>query len=258
LALGVLIIVLTLPTALLVRRRPEDMGLHPDGMAPQRQEGFLDARARQRQRELQEADVHWSYREIVHSRVLWTLVVCAGLARFAMSVTTLHMVPFLQDLGYSLLLAAGGLTIRSAVTLIGNVSWGYALERLPLKGTAACCFLLTALGLAYWLVPPSTGTLLAGIVLFGIGGSGTRVTEEVMWPNYFGRLSLGAVRGVSYPIRGFLAGLGPITAGVVWDLSGAYSPAFAVMLVGCLLSAGLMLTVQRPRKHANSVSPQQA
>ena len=64
---------------------------------------------------------------------------------------------------------------------------------------------------------------------------------------------LGAVRGVSYPIRGFFAGLGPIAAGVVWDLSGAYSLAFAVMLCGCLLSAALMLTVQRPVKRALSV-----
>jgi MFS family permease len=252
-ALGVLIVVLTLPAAILVRRRPEDMGLHPDGIDPERQAPLLDARAQQRQRELQAADVHWSYREIVRSRVLWTLVVCAGLARFAMSATTLHMVPFLQDLGYSLLVAAGGLTIRSAVTLIGDAGWGFALDRLPLKGTAAFCFLVTALGLAFWLVPPSTVTLLAGIVLFGIGASGTRVSEELMWPSYFGRLSLGAVRGVSYPIRGFFAGLGPIAAGVVWDLSGAYSPAFIVMLVGCLLSAGLMLTVQRPKKQASSV-----
>jgi MFS family permease len=256
-ALGVLTLVLIVPAGILVRRRPEDLGLHPDGMDPGRQERLLDARARQRERELQEADVPWTYREIVRSRVLWILVVCAGLARFAMSATTLHMVPFLQDLGYSLLLAAGGLTIRSAVTLVGDVAWGYALERLPLKGTAAFCFVVTALGLAFWLVPPSPATLLAGIVLFGIGGSGTRVTEEVMWPAYFGRLSLGAVRGVSYPIRGFFAGLGPITAGAVWDLTGAYSPAFAVMLAGCLLSAALMLTVSRPVKQAASLAPRE-
>jgi MFS transporter, OFA family, oxalate/formate antiporter len=252
-ALGLLILVLIVPAAMLVRRRPEDMGLFPDGVDPERHEELLDARARQRQRELQEADVHWSYGELVRSRELWILVVCAGLARFAMSATTLHMVPFLQDQGYSLLLAAGGLTIRSAITLAGDFCWGYSLDRLPLKGTAAFCFALTALGLAFWLVPPSLVTLMAGIVLFGVGASGTRVTEEVLWPAYFGRLSLGAVRGVSYPVRGFFAGLGPIAAGVVWDLTGAYTPAFAVMLVGCLLSAVLILTVQRPVKRSTPV-----
>jgi MFS family permease len=163
-----------------------------------------------------------------------------------MASTTLHMVPFFQDLGYPLLLAAAALSLRSGVSLVGNLIWGYALERLPLRPFASFQFLLTGLSLGLWLLPPSGATLLAGIILFGLGASGSQVVAEVMWASFYGRLSLGTVRGVAYPIQTFFAAVGPFVVGLLYDLSGSYQSSFAIMLVGCLASAGLIQLARSP------------
>ena len=75
---------------------------------------------------------------------------------------------------------------------------------------------------------------------------GSQVVGEVMWAGYYGRLSLGTVRGVSYPIQTIFAALGPLLVGLLYDLSGSYQSSFAIMVVGCLASAGLIQLARRP------------
>src|SRR5439155_20288363 len=58
-ALGVAVLVLTVPAALVVRRRPEEMGLRPDGLPPDADDGEALSAARQRQEALMAADVVW-------------------------------------------------------------------------------------------------------------------------------------------------------------------------------------------------------
>ena len=248
-ALGAANVLLAVPAAVLVRRRPEDLGLEPDGLgrsvAPPR------GRAAERLRETQEADVVWTRSEVLRSGALWVMVLSWGFAQFAMASTTLHMVPFFQDLGYPLLLAAGALSLRSGIALVGNLLWGYSLERLPLKPFASIQFLLTGLGLAMWLLPASDASLLAGIVLFGMGASGSQVVAEVMWAGFFGRMSLGTVRGVAYPISTFFAAVGPFVVGLLYDLSGNYQSSFAIMVFGCVASAILIQFARRPKGASN-------
>jgi cyanate permease len=185
---------------------------------------------------------------------MWILVLSWGFAQFAMAGSVLHMVPFFQDLGFPLVLAAGALSLRSSIALAGSLGWGFALERLPLKPAASCQFLLTGLGLAMWLLPPSEASLLAGIIFFGLGASGSQVVAEVIWASYYGRLSLGTARGVAYPISTMFAAVGPLAVGLLYDLSGSYQSSFSIMIAGCVASAILIQLAQRP-VHRRAATP---
>lgn len=244
-ALGAVNILLTIPATVVFRRRPEDLGLFPDGAISAPEPRVTDE-ASSRLGEPATADVVWTRADVLRTQFLWILVFSWGFAQFAMASTTLHMVPFFQDLGYPLLLAAGALSLRSGIALVGNLAWGYALERFPLRPAASFQFLLTGLGLGMWLLPPSGPTLLAGILLFGLGASGSQVVAEIMWASSFGRLSLGTVRGVAYPIQTIFAAIGPFVVGLLYDLSGSYQSSFAIMVVGCVASAGLIQLARRP------------
>jgi MFS transporter, OFA family, oxalate/formate antiporter len=247
-ALGAANVVLAIPAAIFVRRRPEDMGLQPDGAEAGKRDApaAISHGARRRLRESAEADVVWTRGEVLRSQLMWVLVLSWGFAQFAMASTTLHMVPFFQDLDYPLIVAAGALSLRSGVALVGNLGWGYAVEWLPLKPTASVGFLLTGLGLGMWLFPPSEATLLAGILLGGLGASGSQVIAELMWAGYYGRRSLGTVRSVAYPISTVFAAIGPLVVGLLYDVSGSYQMSFAIMAVGCLASAALIQLARQP------------
>jgi hypothetical protein len=121
------------------------------------------------------------------------------------------------------------------------------MERMPIKRAAAIGYLFTGVGLAMWVLPASPSTLIAGIILFGIGGSGSHVASEIIWADFFGRVSLGTVRGVAYPFSTFFAATGPLALGVFYDLTGSYQLGFAVMIVGCIAAAALVQLAQRPR-----------
>ena len=249
------VIALAAPAAILVRRRPEDLGMFPDGIAPdaERQTAQDPAMERRRAAALA-ADVVWTRSQVLRTTAFWTLVFSWGLAQFAMASTTLHMVPFFVDLGYPLLVGAAALSLRSAIGIPGNLLWGIWIERVPVKTAASIGFILTGAGLLCWMLPASGATLLAGIILFGIGASGGHVALELIWPDFFGRVSLGTVRGVAYPVSTFFAATGPLALGLIFDLSGSYRAGFGVMIVGCIAAAALIQLARRPR--APSAIPQ--
>lgn len=248
-AFGVGVILLMLPAGILIRRRPEDLGLHPDGLSIEerrRHVGQETGRARGQREAGLAADVVWTRRDVLRSPVMWILVFSWGFAQFAMASTTLHMVPFFADLGYPLIVGAFALSARSAISIPGNLIWGILMERVPIKLAAAAGYLFTAAGLALWVLPPSPVTLVGGIVLFGVGGSGSHVASEIIWADFFGRLSLGTVRGLAYPFSTFFAATGPLALGVIFDVTGSYQFGFGVMIGGCIAAAALIQLARRP------------
>jgi MFS family permease len=251
--MGVAVLILVIPAALFVRRRPEDMGLQPDGfVAPS--EGTaaptLTLRQRQRRDELIAADVVWTRRDAIRTPVLWVMVFAWGFHVFSVTGANVHMVPFFQDLGAPLLVAAAAVSVRSATSLVAHPLWGIVIDRIPVKPAASLQFLITALGIGMWLLPPSVPTLVAGLMLFGIGGGGGAVVSEMIWSGFFGRISLGTVRGLAYPLQNALGAVGPLAIGLLYDISGGYASSFAVLASGSIVAAMLVQLAQPPRPPA--------
>ena len=74
------------------------------------------------------------------------------------------------------------------------------------------------------------------------------VFPDILWANYFGRHSLGKIRGMGLLISQVLAAVGPPFFGFLFDITGGYGLSFA--LFGCVLmtSAGLSLMLRPPVK----------
>jgi MFS family permease len=248
--MGIGVMVLVIPAALFVRRRPEDIGLRPDGVdvAAEASPVRLTAVQERRRERLLAADVVWTRAEVLRSPTLWTMVFAWGIAWFSVAGTNLHMVAFFVDLHYPLAIAAAAVSLRSAVALVANPMWGYLVERFPVKLMGSLQFTLAATGIAMWLLPPSPPTLIIGLILFGFGNGGSQVVAEVIWAEFFGRISLGTVRSVSYPLQTAFSALGPIVMGLMYDTSGSYQSSFIVMVAGSLLAAALVQLARPPRR----------
>ena len=196
------------------------------------------------------ADVVWRRADVIRSPVLWVLAFAWGFQTFAVTGTNVHMVPFLHDMGAPLLIAAAAVSLRSGVALVAQPIWGYIVDRVPIKPVASLQFIVTAAGIAMWLLPTSVPTIVLGLFLFGLGGSGGAVVSEMIWAGFYGRLSLGAVRGIAYPLQNILGAFGPLGIGLLNDLSGSYATAFVVMAIGSLVAAGLVQFARPPRAPA--------
>ncbi|HEY7219238.1 MAG TPA: hypothetical protein VH985_12720, partial [Candidatus Binatia bacterium] len=105
-----------------------------------------------------------------------------------------------------------------------------------------------AAGLGLAVLTDSLFCLYAGFFLYGIGLGGNMVLPDILWASYFGRLSLGKIRGMGLLISQVLAALGPPFFGFLFDITGGYGLSFSIFGALLIISAGLSLMLRPPRK----------
>ncbi len=87
-----------------------------------------------------------------------------------------------------------------------------------------------------------------GFFLYGIGLGGSFVLQELIWATYFGRRSLGTVRGLGIFVTYAFGAAGAPFFGFVHDLTGSYQSSFVAFVVALVLSALLSALARPPRK----------
>ncbi|MBT5774484.1 MAG: MFS transporter [Dehalococcoidia bacterium] len=239
--IGVAIWVVVIPPSWVVmRRRPEDYGLEPDG-------GVAPVLDEQREAQRQELDgAIWTRREALRTPALWMLILSFGLGTMGFSALLLHLFPYLEDSGFSRTEAAGAVGMIGLAGLISKPFWGLLVERLRSRIAAAMEFLILGLGIGLILAANDLATTYGAIFLFGVGVGGIVTIQEVVWADYFGRLTLGAVRSIGRPFTIVSSAGGPVFAGVVYDVGGGYEFAFVTFIVTYVAAAVLILATREP------------
>jgi MFS transporter, OFA family, oxalate/formate antiporter len=109
-------------------------------------------------------------------------------------------------------------------------------------------FLVQALGILLALSDPGLLSLYAGFFLYGIGMGGTAILAELIWANYFGRISLGKIRGVGSLLTSIFSAGGPPFFGLLFDATQSYELSFSIFIGMLFASAGLSLFLRPPKK----------
>lgn len=240
---GVTVWVVMIPAAwILIRRRPEDHGLRPDGdWVPTRAGSALN------QRRAQVDMLEWTRAEAMRTSTLWSLILTFGLASMGVGALLLHLVPYLVDSGFTGKQAAFAFSMIGLSGLISKPFWGLIVERVPTKFVAAAEFVLLAVGIVLVMVSPNLGTVAVAIFIFGVGVGGTLTVQETVWADYYGRRTIGTVRSVGRPFTIVFSAGGPVGAGLAYDLGGSYEVAFVVFVAAYLIAAVLVLFTPEPR-----------
>ena len=128
------------------------------------------------------------------------------------------------------------------------IVWGLLAERSNIARLIMAKFLIQAAGILVALSSPGVLSLYAGFFLYGIGMGGTSILAEMIWANYFGRISLGKIRGMgSLLTHAFSAG-GPPFFGLLFDYTQSYFLSFSIFIGMLFASAFLSLFLRPPKK----------
>ena len=247
-AMGLLVLFGAGPLNLLVRKKPEDIGLLPDG------ESRVSSAAGTRTT-LNIADPRWVATTWTLGRALrtgrfWWIVLgyfCALVAWYAVQV---HQTKYLMEIGFSPLVAAWSLGIVSVAGIPGQIVLGALSDRLGREwiwtagcaGFAICYAALIALEQA-----PSNVLLYVMVLSQGFLGyaltsvMGPIVVEIFEGPHYgsiFGTITVALIGG---------GAAGPWLAGVIHDATGSYKLAFVLIIAACIISA-VAIWMAAPRK----------
>ncbi|MEK7353791.1 MAG: MFS transporter [Chloroflexota bacterium] len=244
-------VVVLVPAAVLMRRRPEDMGLHPDGIQPgntetgNNQQG-TDSLVNQTPSALEPV---WNRREVLKSKSFWLLALSLGIDSLAFQGINISLAPYIQDLGYGETMLATVMTFRAAMAAGALPFVGFLAEHVNRVSVRVIPFVIHGIAVSCFLFAEQPVFLWLAVALYGLGISAITITQEVIWANYFGRLSLGLVRSLSFMVSFGFGAAGPIAINLVFDALGSYRPAFIVIIGLLAISAFVMGIVKPPKAH---------
>jgi MFS family permease len=234
--LGIVVWALILPAAILVvRNRPEDVGLHPDGL-PQPAE----APQVQGQPVLPPA----------HSRVwrtsrFWLLALPTTAGPFIMTALIFHQASIFASHGLPSTIAASIFVPMAVASALTSAITGMLIERLGPKIMlfATLALLLIALIEIQFVWTP-LGAIVYALILGAAGGT-QGVTMGVIWAHYYRRIGLGGIQGAASLVTISASALAPLPLAALQDSSGGYTLALGVFMLVPLL-CGAILTRFRP------------
>ncbi|MDE2857380.1 MAG: MFS transporter [Chloroflexota bacterium] len=235
--LGVLLGVITIPLhALVLRSRPTDLGLQPDGEARPAEQG---------ERESIKLDA------VFRSRFFWILTLAFALSALCIAALRVHFVPLLISMDIhpsSAAIASGAIGVMQVT---GRVIFAAVEWRFSSKTMAIGVFILLALSLVTLLLGSSPLLIILFIALFGMAvGANTLIRPLIVADTYgaafYGRISSAMVFFLT------LAGTSaPFAAGVIYDLFNSYSP-MLIVVTGFSLASILLIALLPARSEINA------
>jgi MFS family permease len=250
-SLGILILALLVPINLLLRRRPEDMGLAPDGDAAAAAVAAASGAAGGRNVvDVAWAAVDWTLRRAVRTARFWWIAVAYFFGLFAWYAVQVHQTRYLVEIGFTPSDAAWALGFVSLAGIPGQIALGHLSDRIGREWVwtaGSLGFVLCYLALILLRESPTMGLLYFMVVAQGMLGYGLTsvigaIPAEIFqgrhYGSIFGTLMLSAVAG---------GGTGPWLTGVIHDATGSYALAFWVAIAGSALSA-IAVWIAGPRK----------
>lgn len=239
-------LVVVIPVAFIMRRTPEDHGLFPDGdVSPHL--GTHGPSVGEQSAPTEKPSL--TRQQAIHTKSFWLLVLGFGVIQMALMSVLIHAIPFATEAGFTRSVAALGLAVNGLGNLSSKVVWGYGLQKVPPRRLVIAVNAMSCTGVAAMLVAAKTGNLpllLMGFFFYGFGFGGTIPLSEYIWARYFGRLHIGAIRGVSYPATVLGAATGPVLIGVWFDFAQIYQPAFIAIIASYITGAALVAISREP------------
>jgi sugar phosphate permease len=235
--LGVVLLVVLVPLNLLIRRRPEDLGLAPDGDAAP-----LPGAAPARSNVVDPAwvEIDWTLARALRTARFWWIALGYFGGLFVWYAVQVHQTKYLVETGFGTREAALALGVVSLAGVPGQIALGWLSDRVgrELVWAIGCAGFALAYGALLLLEGLPSAPLLwlmvlaQGAIGYGMtsvfGAIPAEIFEGRHYGSIFGTLMLAAIGG---------GAAGPWVMGAIHDSTGSYAPAFWLSIAICVVSA---------------------
>ncbi len=253
-----------IPLALIVRNRPQDLGLLPDGelalpteeevAAGQRQAPTVGAggpgdgvAARQ--------DEGLTIGQALRTRSFWLMAIAMSLIGFGSLAIIAHQVAFLEEsVGLSSLTASAAQMAVPIVSLVGRLGFGWLADYVDKRKVLAAAYLFIAVGILLAATVQSAWQVPLYLIIFAPGWGGSISVRPAFQAEYFGLRAFGGIQGLMFFVASVGAFAGPIFAGAIYDIMDTYRPAFLVVGLAALVAAPAVLMVGKPQREVNKAA----
>ncbi len=246
-SVGLILLVVLVPLNLLLRKRPEDLGLRPDG------DGAAAATAAPAPSNIVDpawATVDWTLARALRTRRFWWIALGYFCALYIWYAVQVHQTKYLVEIGFSSTTAAWALGLVSAFGIPGQIVLGHLSDRIGREWIWAIASFGFAICFAILMLlqhRPSLALVYVMVVAQGFLGYGlTSVMGAVVAEIFQGR-AFGTIFGTIMMVALAGGAAGPLVTGVLHDRLGDYNAAFGLGIAVAAISAAA-IWIAAPRK----------
>lgn len=230
----------SLMALLVIKDKPADMGLLPDGVKVATIDDIGG--------EITPSAEGLTTKNAISTGTFWLLAPATFLLFTNMGVWQ-NQTPHLEDIGFSSGIVASAITLFSIVNIISTIVFGWLCDKIRIKLVvvidivifiiAICILLLLNTGSTAWLI------WVYGIFV-GLATGGGNTILPILVSTNFGLVSYATVFGIFYFFQLSGAAVGPMFAGYIYDELGTYHWAFVAIIIAMALAIPLFLAARRP------------
>jgi cyanate permease len=241
---GIVIMVASLIGGILVRNRPEDMGLLPDGVSA---ESFGGAGTVEKLSGAGPEPEGWRTRQALREPTTWVIAVFGAANYFALGTMVAHQVAYVRDSGFSPMVAALSLSLVSASGIVGRAGAGALALRFNIRKLAAISFGIQLIALIILLASQNLAFIYIYSVLFGVSNGAILTAIPTFIGAYYGRAHFAQILGVAFALGIAFEAIAPAIVGVIYDATNTYTLAFIIVAAFSLVGFIFVFLARQPK-----------
>ncbi|MGD9598459.1 MAG: MFS transporter [Steroidobacteraceae bacterium] len=215
---AIALVVLLPPIWLIVRNRPSDIGLHPDG-------GSADDHARAAAAGAGSTQLP----DLLTSIAFWRIALAVGALMATFTVILANLVPYAIGHGVAAKQAAFLISTVSVAGISGKLIFSIFADRIDLKWALLGALALIAVSLALLVRFHEQWIMLTAAAMIGLASGAFLPAWGALLARLYGPFIFGRVMGRMQPIAIIMVMLAMPLSGHLFDRTGSYAATFLMM-----------------------------
>ncbi|MFS0725596.1 MFS transporter [Paenibacillus sp. 1P07SE] len=241
---GLLLLLGFVPLAwLLIRNRPEDVGLKPD--SPSARKSKVDTSGAV---VADVPEVEWTLQEAFRTRAFWCFLFCITVPALVNTGIIFHLPSIVEAHDISSSAAALSLSVMALVSFPFTFAAGFLNERVKVHLVIGWLFLLQVVSMIILAYTQSYTVLILFSVVRGVVQGFEGVSLNLVWPTYFGKKAIGSIKSLTMTAVVMGSAFGPLPFGLAFDLWGGYTEILLIMTLLPLVAMIAAWLSPPPRK----------
>lgn len=233
--LAIAITAVAVPLVLLIiRTRPSEMGLQPDGGIPA-------------EKEAKPISGH-TLKQALRTSAFWFIAANMLLTNFMANAIGVHCIPYLTDIGHSAMTAATTFGLSMGFMTLGKIGLGFWADRWGARRTFVLSAVMTAAGIGTLMLATPWWMLAIFVFMYGFPQGGPLTLTPLVTADCHGLSNFGSIFGLLTLFSILGAAFGPVVVGLMYDTTHSYQGAFALLIVLTLLSGYCIHMARSPEE----------
>jgi MFS family permease len=195
-------------------------------------------------------DPQFTLSEALRLKTFWFLSIAMALRHMVTEGVSVHFVILLVDRGWSMEAASSLLGLSALIGAPARIGMGWLGDVLDKRRLVMGLLLALSVSVLLMGYTAEAVVFTPCMIIYSLAYGGLASLQEPIRADYFGTKAFATIQGMSRSVQTVGTFMGPIIAGIFYDLTKSYMIAFALFAAVSLVAVGAMFLAKPPDRNA--------